>query len=69
MATTTKVGSRRVNCPILTHMVRQQRGMVTPPAFSRCSLQWMLHKLSSEYQLEGKSGASSRGNSSFSSVY
>jgi len=32
-------------------------------------LQWMLSKHSDEYQLEGKSGASSCGNSSSKGVY
>lgn len=67
MATTSKEGSRRVNYPILIQGGSDNK--------YRCGALWVLQseweqfKSLNEDQLEGKSGASSRGNSSSNSVY
>ena len=67
MATTSKEGSRRANYPILI------RGGSDKKYHWRTLcvryLEWVQFKHLNEEQLEGKSGASSRGNSSSNSVY
>lgn len=66
-ATTSKEGSRRANYPILT-----QRGSDKKYHWLRHCLnylEWEQFKHLNEEQMEGKSGASSRGNSSSISVY
>ena len=65
-ATTSKEGSRRANYPILTQGGSDKKYLCR--ALVR-QLKWEGCKATIEYQLEGKSGASSRGNSSSSSVY
>ncbi len=66
MATTSKEGSRRVNYPILT-----QGGSDNKSQCGTVSLAIGLRTTYNSYRkpLEGKSGASSRGNSSSNSVY
>jgi hypothetical protein len=66
-ATTSKEGSRRVNYPISTRGgsdEKYQAGIHWVPA-----LEWEQYKSFNEDLVEGKSGASSRGNTSSSSVY
>ncbi len=66
MATTSKEGSRRVNYPILT-----QGGSDNKSQCGTVSLAIGLKQRTTliDKPLEGKSGASSRGNSSSNSVY
>jgi len=53
-----------------TLLVRQRRTAATlPVSHDWQGLEWMQSKHSDEYQLEGKSGASSCGNSSSKGVY
>ena len=66
MATTSKEGSRRANYPIPTRGDSDEK--------YRCGAFWVrnwneYNRNLNEEQLEGKSGASSRGNSSSNSVY
>lgn len=67
MANTSKEGSRRANYPILI------RGGSDKKYHCRTLrvlyLEWVQFKHLNENPLEGKSGASSRGNSSSNSVY
>jgi hypothetical protein len=65
-ATTSKEGSRRANYPILTQGGSDKKYQRIAFALR---LKWVKFKTFCEYQLEGKSGASSRGNSSSNSVY
>ena len=67
MATTSKEGSRRVNYPIPIRGGSDNKYQCG--AHSVLQLEWVQSKTFNEYQLEGKSGASSRGNSSSNSVY
>ena len=66
-ATTSKEGSRRVNYPIPTRWGSDKKY----PCGAQVVLQWewVQSKTLNKDQLEGKSGASSRGNSSSNSVY
>ena len=66
-ATTSKEGSRRVNYPILTQGGSDKKYQKIE--HSSVLLEWVHSKPLNENQLEGKSGASSRGNSSSNSVY
>jgi len=74
MATTSKDGSRRANYPlpipgevVTRHndFFASNSGKVLP---LKSSLEWWQCKYLPEYQLEDKSGASTRGNSSSNSV-
>ena len=67
MATTSKEGSRRVNYPILIQGGSDNKYQCG--ALVVLQLEWVQFKSLNEDQLEGKSGASSRGNSSSNSVY
>ncbi len=66
-ATTSKEGSRRVNYPIPIRGDSDKKYWCR--AFWVLLSEWVQFKTISEEQLEGKSGASSRGNSSSKSVY
>ena len=66
-ATTSKEGSRRVNYPIVTHGGSDNK--YQSGALRVLHLEWVQFKSLNEDPLEGKSGASSRGNSSSNSVY
>ena len=66
-ATTSKEGSRRVNYPILIQGGSDKKSQPGDYVFWDCN-ENNLTDLNEE-QLEGKSGASSRGNSSSNSVY
>ena len=68
MATTSKEGSRRANYPILTQGGSDNKYQCTA-FFTVVQLEWEQLNELIENQLEGKSGASSRGNSSSNSVY
>jgi len=67
MATTSKEGSRRENYPIPIRggSDKKYQGRI----FTILCLEWVQSKNLNEEQLQGKSGASSRGNSSSNSVY
>ena len=65
-ATTSKEGSRRVNYPILTQGGSDNKSQC---GTSVLQLDWEQRTTLIDKQLEGKSGASSRGNSSSNSVY
>ena len=67
-ATTSTEGSRRVNYPILTKGGSDKKYRIGTLLWY-ASLKWDKSKKLNEEQLEGKSGASSRGNSSSDSVY
>ena len=67
MATTSKEGSRRANYPILVKGGRDKKYQCG--IYLILQLEWAYCKYISEKPLEGKSGASSRGNSSSNSVY
>ena len=67
MATTSKEGSRRANYPILTRGGSDKKYRYS--AKRLLELEWVQFKIINDQQLEGKSGASSRGNSSSNSVY
>ena len=67
MATTSKEGSRRVNYPILIQGGSDNKYRCG--ALRVLQSEWEQFKSLNEDQLEGKSGASSRGNSSSNSVY
>ena len=60
----TMVSSRRANCPMPTN-----GEAATKNSSPLGDLQWTVPKQTDDYLLEGKSGASSRGNSSSNSVY
>ena len=66
-ATTSKEGSRRANYPILIRRGSDKKYQSRTQRVLR--LEWEQFKNLNEEQLEGKSGASSRGNSSSNSVY
>ena len=66
-ATTSKEGSSRVNYPIPNRGGSDKKYFYG--AFIGPVVEWAQFKPLSEDQLEGKSGASSRGNSSSNSVY
>ncbi len=66
-ATTSMEGSRRVNYPILTKGGSDKKYRIG--CWYTASLKWEQPKKLNEERLEGKSGASSRGNSSSDSVY
>jgi len=66
-ATTSKEGSRRANYPILIQWGSDNKYQCRTQRVLR--LEWVQFKNLNEEQLEGKSGASSRGNSSSNSVY
>ena len=65
-ATTSKEGSRRANYPILTPGGSDKINQYKASMFCNWS-EWNVNL--SEYRLEGKSGASSRGSSSSKGVY
>ncbi len=67
IANITKVSSRRVNYPIPIRGDSDKKYRCGALRVSRSK--WVQFKNLNEEQLEGKSGASSRGNSSSSSVY
>jgi len=70
MATTSTEGSRRANCPMPKQMMRQRKEIGARNAQAFVAFNGGYLKPSNiEQQLEDKSGASTRGNSSSKSVY
>jgi len=67
-ALTAKVGSRRANCPILACM-GDSNGAYRHGGLRVRVPEWAVVKAARSLQLEGKPGASSRGNSSSNGVY
>jgi hypothetical protein len=65
MATTSKEGSRRANYPLLTY----KEVVITNNTIGFCRFKMKSIQMFFLTLLEGKSGASSRGNSSSKSVY
>ena len=65
MATTSKEGSRRANYPLLTY----KEVVITNNTAGNSRLKMRITQTIFLTLLEGKSGASSRGNSSSNSVY